>query len=114
MVFDALGIHRCHAGIHAEGDQESIHDLMPLKAGGGETTSPGGEMNRFSRGLLHQAVPLQSFDGANHRHMRDAEALGKVGHSTPVVTRSDLGDRLAIVLGDLRSVIVPGALVTGG
>ena len=30
------------------------------------------------------------------------------------IDQVDLGDRLAIVLGDLRSVIVPGALVTGG
>lgn len=69
MMFDAFGVHRCHPWVHAQGDQESVHDLMPLKAGSGQPTPSGGEVDRFSRGLLHQAVPLESLDGANHRHV---------------------------------------------
>ena len=67
VVLDAFSVDGCDPWVHAQGEQESVDDLMSFSTGLGQPPSNGGEVNGFSWSLFDQAVSLQTFDRANHR-----------------------------------------------
>ena len=112
-MFDPFRIDRRDPGIDPDGEEEAEDDLVSSATGGREAAAGIREADRLARSSLRQTVSLQSLDGPDHRDVRDPETRRQLGHPTAVLTVFQLGDRFAVVLGDLRCVIVSGALVGG-
>ena len=113
MVLDPLGIDRRDPGIDPDREEKPVDDLVSPPAGCGQASAGVGKANRLARPGLGEAVTLKSLDGPHHRDVGDPEARGELGHPAAVLTVFEFRDRLAIVLGDLRGMIVAGALVRG-
>ena len=112
-MLDPLGIHRRDPGVDPDGKEKPVDDLVSSATRRREAAAGIGEANGFAGPGLGEAVTLESLDGPDHRHVGDPESRGELGHSAAVLTVFEFRDRLAIVLGDLRGMIVAGALVRG-
>ncbi len=113
MVLDAFRIDLGHTSIDADGQQEPVDDLVAFSARDGESSSLVGQSDRLAGHGLGETVAFESLDGADDRDVRDAESGGKVGDAAAIVGLLQLRDGLAIILRDLRRVVVAGSLVRG-
>ena len=112
-MLDPLGIHRRDPGVDPDGEEKPVDDLVSSATRSREAAAGIGEANGFAGPGLGETVTLESLDGPDHRDVGDPETQGEFGHPTAVLAFFEFRDRLAIVLGDLRGMIVAGALVRG-
>jgi len=114
MVLDSLGIHLGYLGIHADREEEAVHDLVALSALDRELVPRLGELDGLVGLCRGEPVALEAFDRPDHCYMGDAELFGEVSHPADPVCLDQIGDCLHIILSDFGGVISARSLVGSG
>ncbi len=110
VVLNAFRIALGRAAEDPQRHEEFDDEFMAFSAGGGEPFSPGRQEDGAIWLNANQSVAVQPLNGLGDRHVRDAQAFGKINGARLALLVNQFVNEFDVVFGDDRGLLAPRRL----